>query len=188
MTDFESEQTSEPLIELPGPDIPEEPSKKPRYSGKPWTAVRIVLVAFFGLLGIIAVIGFLRIPQEMPAVEAVLDEFMNAMEVRDTAAAKALFVARYGVLINESDLEALNDSHDNALFEGYESLEIGEMSLQTGAASDPSLPQGTMSEVHAMIVYEGGYEGTIEALLEKHDNQWRIFSFNVWVPEEKLGP
>ncbi len=49
------------------------------------------------------------------------------------------------------------------------------------------MPQGTVAEVQAIIQYSDGFTGDAQAVLEKVNGAWRIFSINVTVPPDKIG-
>ena len=72
------------------------------------------------------------------------------------------------------------------LFEGYQSLEVGNLNISATANANPDLPQGTVATVTGAITFEGDIQGTFNGVLEKVDDQWMIDSIYVTVRPNKI--
>jgi hypothetical protein len=190
----EPEPTSERRIQ-PAP-IPE-----PGVAGSaPGVAQRkgrlaFALVALLLALGLCVVIcvaasatSSARTDAEKPGIESVLDQFMNAMERRDLDEAYSLFSTRARRQVSRSEIGGLLEGSNYVLVEGYQRLSITRLRIEVAVNTNPDIPQGTLAHVEAAVEYEGGFTGSMQALLEQEQGEWRLFTMNVQVPPDKFGP
>ncbi len=130
--------------------------------------------------------GILGVSREQAAITPVIQEFMAAMEQQDAASAYELFSSRAQRQTPISDLEALLSGENYVLFEGYETAAVSNTSITASANTNQDIPQGTIATVDGTITYIDGIEGNFRAVLEKENDQWRLFSINVTVPPSKF--
>jgi len=130
--------------------------------------------------------SILGVSREQAVITPVIQEFMTAMEQRDTASAYRLFSSRAQRQTPISDLETLVDGENYILFEGYETAAISNTSITNSANTNPDIPQGTVATVNGIITYIDDIQGNFRAVLEKESDQWRLFSINVTVPPSKF--
>jgi len=189
MTDEIQESVQEAKVENPVVepviDIP-----VPRKSNKNLWLIAGIIIALICICSIlcIAVIGVsgFKVGAEKAPVESVLGTFMKDMEAKDFKSAYALFSPRSQRQVPMSDLEKMGQGNNYVLFEGYESITIQNLNLTAAANTNPDMPQGTVASVTATISYKGGFTGKLTAVLEKVDNEWKLFNINVTVPPDKI--
>lgn len=128
----------------------------------------------------------LKIATDKPKIEAVLDGFMSAMAEGDTQAAFDLFAPRAQGQMTVSDLDAMLEGNNAALFSGYRSVTVDSFNLTAAANTNPNVPQGTVAQIVGTLTYAGGIQGRIEATLEEDQGKWGLFFVNVTVPPEKI--
>lgn len=169
-------------------DIPPLPKKS--YKGL-WIIACLSIVALC-LCSIICIatiaLGVRGIIVERAPVESVLDTYMKDMMAKDVESAYALFSPRAQKKLAISDLQELTEGNNYILFEGYRNLSIQNFNVTAGATTNPDAPQGIVARVTGIINYEGGFQGSINAILEKVDGKWQLDSAYVMVPPNKFPP
>jgi hypothetical protein len=148
-------------------------------------AIGVCLVGV--LCGVLFGSALIKSVTERPRVERLLDEFMSAMVRGDASAAYSLFSARARRQVPLLEIERMLEGNNYVLFEGYERLTVANMQVEVAVNTDPNVPQGTVANVEAVIEYEGGFTGSMQALLEQEQSEWRLDRVNVTVPPDKLG-
>lgn len=139
--------------------------------------------------GVIAVGGvFKTLGEEEGRVERVLDEFMLAVENKDTSHAYTLVSTRATKAWTMSAIQDLTKGYNYVLFEGYRSLQVQDGTIGFESSSDPDQPQGIVARVSGIVIYDRGYTGSFEAVLEKEGDNWRILGIQITVPPDKLMP
>jgi hypothetical protein len=123
---------------------------------------------------------------EKAPVESVLDLYMKAMDAKDAKGAYALLSPRAQRQIPLSKVEDLLKGNNYVIFEGYQSLLVGNFNVSAVANTNPNVPQGTVANVTGTIKFEGGFQGTFTGVLEKVDGKWQIDSMYVVVPPSKV--
>ena len=132
------------------------------------------------------VTGIIRVAQERDDVTAVIDEFMREMEKENAVAAYALFSTRAQRQVPLSGIEELLEGSNYALFEGYDSVMVTDVTINAEFNTDLDLPQGAVAEVSGPVTYQGGITGSFTAVLEKEGDEWRLHFINVTVPPDKI--
>jgi hypothetical protein len=192
-----------PAEESPGAEAntasPDVPKKPQRFR---WRGSRLAVVASWifvvSCLACLAWVIFARdswvriVTIERPAVTAVADEFLRDLENKDADAAYALFSTRVQQQIALPDFEEqILDSEFSAHVEGYESLVIqegGNFDVAWDVVSDdPLAPQGTVATLSSVVKYEGGFEGTLYAVFEKEDGEWRVYRLDITAEPDKIN-
>lgn len=151
-------------------------------------SVLFLLCACFSLCLVTGGASFIKVFQERRPVEEVIDTFMQTMVARNTEKAFTLFSTRAQRQMEMSDLEDMSQGNNYVLFDGYESIEIGNFNISKAFNTDQNLPQGTVAKVDGTIYYDGGYTGSFQAVLEKENGVWRIYNIHITVPPNKLTP
>ncbi|MBI9049423.1 MAG: hypothetical protein JEZ00_08385 [Anaerolineaceae bacterium] len=128
-----------------------------------------------GMLGIGSVV------MERKPVHDVLDEFMIDIARDDVEAAYDLFSPRAQRQTNFSDLERMSQGNDAVIFEGYQSLKVQNINISASLNTDQNQPQGSVATVSGVIYYDRGETGNFEAVLEKVDDHWMLFSIDLSV-------
>ena len=167
------------------------PKRKPK---TPLIIAVIVVVLSCLCVGICTIAGgwgvvssLVKASLERDNVEAVIDEFMRAMMARDVEAAYGLFSTRAQRQTPISSVEEMAEGGNYPLFEGYQSTSVDNIEITVGFNTDQDLPQGTVAEITGSLVYEGGFTGTVTAVLEQENNKWRLHNINITVPPDKFG-
>lgn len=119
---------------------------------------------------------------EKAPVEDVLTAYMVAMEGKYVEGAYALFSPRAQSQFASTDLVGLIEGDNYQLFQGFDRLSVTEIEISVEANIDQNAPQGSVATVSGGVFYDGGYEGTFEAILEKVDDTWRIHNVTVAIP------
>lgn len=140
----------------------------------------IILVVFCCLLPLALDPLFSQQIARLPGKEdipATLEGYMQAMQSRDIARARAYFSASStDELPNlEEELNGVNF----ARYANYRSLEITDSSL----SFDPTSGSG---EVTAAITYQSHEQGSLSAGLETQNGSWKIVSISVSVPPTEV--
>jgi hypothetical protein len=189
MTDTSQQVPSEPenpSTPSPTPSIPPQPQK----SNKNIWIIAGIAVGIVCLCSIICIAVFggsmFRIYKEKAPVESVLDAYMTAMVNKDADSAYALFSPRAQRQIPVSKIQELLDGNNFVVFEGYQSLSIGNINISATANTNPDLPQGIVAKVNGIVTYEDDVQGTFNGILEKVGDQWMIDSMFVTVPPSKI--
>ncbi len=174
------------FTEFVGQETPTPPSKRTMN----WKKL------FFGLLGIIflciclfaIVISRARmvIIEQEPFIQRVITEFMEAGERKDVDAAYAMFSPRAQKITPREQITTFIQGKTHVLFEDFESITITKLVISKTANIDPNAPQGTVATVEGVVHYQGGVEGNFRAILEKVDDEWRIYGINITIPPEKF--
>lgn len=131
--------------------------------------------------------GLMKVNQERDNVAAVIEEFMQAMMVRDTEAAYALFSTRAQRQTPLSDVEEMLAGNNYVLFENYQSTLVTNLSIKAAFNTNDNLPQGTVAEAQGTISYDDGFTGTVMAVLEEENDEWRLHNIHITVPPNKFG-
>jgi hypothetical protein len=179
-------QQENPATPLPSPSVSPQPQTSKKNT---WIIVGVVI----GILCIcsivcVAVFGasMFKVYTEREPVGSVLDAYMRHMENKDAESAYALFSPRAQRQIPISEVQEMLEGNNYFLFEGYQSLEVGNLNISATANTNPDVPQGTVATVTGVITFEGDIQGTFNGVLEKVDNQWMIDSMYVTVPPNKI--
>jgi hypothetical protein len=114
-----------------------------------------------------------------------VDAYMRAMATKDVPQAYALFSTRLQQVYSLSDVEGLLQGNNYGLFEGYESIEVDNVTVTSRFSTNASVPKA-MAQVKGTVNYQGGVQGTFEANMELEDDQWRLSKVWIVVPPEKL--
>ena len=125
------------------------------------------------------------ISREQTAITPVIQQFMKAMEQRDTTTAYRLFSSRAQRQTPLRDVETLAEGDNYILFEGYEDATISDTSVTSSVNTNADVPQGTVANVNGTITYTDGIQGSFRATLEKENNEWKLFFINITVPPSK---
>ncbi len=174
---------------LSSDSTPIEPRAHTSHGKRPWVIGAVVLLLAccvgFGLL--FGILGS-EVNAEQPKVQAVLQALMTAMANKDTQTAASLFVAGPGAGVPVAELDRLLEGSNYVLFDGYRELTVTGLVMNATFNNNPDEPQGVTARVQATISYDGGYTGTIHAVLRQQGGEWRLMSFQVVVPPSKLKP
>jgi len=171
-------------------NTPNDISPQPKKSYKNvWVIVGITI----GVLLIGAIIclvtgslGVGNVNAEKASVESVLDSYMKSMVSKEIESAYALFSPRSQRQIPISEIQELVDGNYYILFDGYQNLSVQNINLTVSANTNPDLPQGSVATVNGIINFEGGFQGTFRATLEKVDGKWLLAGINITVPPDKF--
>ncbi|NIV36418.1 MAG: hypothetical protein GWN58_45370, partial [Anaerolineae bacterium] len=136
------------------------------------TVVVVAIAAALGLCLCVCVVaggwsmltGIIRGALERDDVTAVIDEFMQAMEMKDADAAYALFSTRAQRQMPQSGLEEGLGGNNYVLFEGYESVELTHFAINAAFSTNPDAPQGTVAQVSGTVAYQGEIRGSLTAV------------------------
>lgn len=189
MNDESQQPVSESKVEHSDTEQNVAPPPEPRKSKRnPWIMAGIVLVML--CLCSIVCVSLVRtgVDDERAPVEATLDTFLKDLAAKDTVSAFALFSPRAQRQISITELEDLVEGNNYLVVEGYKSIAIENLKLTAVANTNPNVPQGTVANVTAVVHYDDGFTGNLTAVLEKVDDEWRLFNFNVVVPPDKFQP
>ncbi len=143
----------------------------------------LLAIGVVALGGVVATLG-----REKGRVERVLDEFMRAVENKDTARAYTLVSTRASKVWTASAIQDLTRGYNYVLFGGYRSLEMDDATIGFQSSPNPDEPQGIVAQVSGIVLYDCGYRGSFEAVLEKEGDNWKIFGIAVTVPPDKFMP
>lgn len=132
--------------------------------------------------------AFITVLREREPVSNVIDSFMTSMVEKDTESAYALFSTRAQRQIKISELDKMLEGNNYYLFDGYRSIEIGNLNVSKSFNTNQDMPQGTVATVDGTISYSNGFQGRFEAVLEKEGDVWPLHSINVTVPPDKFKP
>ncbi len=154
-------------------------------------AVAIGLVCCCSVICLVAIglggLGtFGAIATEKAPIESVLGSYMKYMDAKDAKSAYALLSPRAQRQIPLSKVEELLEGNNYVVFEGYQSLSVGNLNISAAANTNPDVPQGTVANVTGTIKFKGGFQGTFTGVLEKVDGKWQIDSMYVVVPPDKV--
>jgi hypothetical protein len=130
--------------------------------------------------------GILTVSREQAAITPVIQQFMAAMEQRDTDAAYALFSSRAQRQTSLAEVEQLVEGENYVLFEGYEDAKVEATNLTRSINTNQDVPQGQVATVSGTITYADTVQGTFRAVLEREGEAWKLFSINVTVPPSKF--
>jgi hypothetical protein len=111
--------------------------------------------------------------------EGVADEFMCAMRDGKVAEAFAMFASGPEKWATVPELQDAVTSNKYVLFDGYEGLEMTSWNQHIGT-------DGNFVTIEGNTFYGGSYEGTFTFVLVKQRESWRVYSFYVWVPWDKM--
>lgn len=126
-----------------------------------------------------------RVTEAQNEAATLVGSYMWSMANRDAAQAHALLSSRAQAVYSLSDVEQLLHDNNYGLFEGYESIEVDNVTVTSRFSTNPSDPR-TMAQVKGTVNYQGGVQGTFEANMELEDGQWRLSKVWIVVPPEKL--
>jgi len=193
MTDFqppEPQQNQNPLLAGTGTTVtpPLTQAKKSNRNVFIFIGVSLILICLcVGVTGLTIGKGIVMFNMEQPKVENVIDEYMTAMADKDASQAYKLLSTRAKRNVSLADNEILLEGNNYVLFEGYLSVTLASLTLNTTFDTDPDMPQGVVAEVDGMISYADGFTGDFTAVLEREGEEWRLYSINLSVPPNKLS-
>ncbi len=152
-----------------------------------WLAAAMILglaacLVFGVVIGDLAV----KVVTDSPRVERVLADFMSAMAQRDTQTAYALFSSRARNEFPPSNLDKLVQGANYCAFEGFQDVTINSFVFNAAFNNDPTEPQGVTAKVQGTVSYEGGFTGTLSAILVQEGGEYRLHFINVVVPPTKF--
>jgi hypothetical protein len=124
--------------------------------------------------------------REKRPIEQVLDSYMYAMSVKSAEGAYALLSPRAKQQNSLRQIQELLEGNYFVLVKDYERVSISTWRVAATVNSDPLKPQGTVAIVSGTIYYRDGSTGTFNGILEKIDDEWRIYDVSVSVPPEKF--
>jgi hypothetical protein len=110
---------------------------------------------------------------------AVTDAFMSAMASEDLDKARALCSTQLLDELPVSEMESLLTSSMFALFDGYQAIEISSWEITFN-------PDGKFVELRAAVTYEKGFDGHLDAVLKEEGQEWKLVSFYINIPPEKI--
>ncbi|MBN1580129.1 MAG: hypothetical protein JXA89_05460 [Anaerolineae bacterium] len=146
------------------------------------TALVLCVGLCFGIFGI----NIVKAVLQRDDIAVVIDNFMQSMSRKEADKAYTLLSNRAKRQTPLSELQDLLQENNFALFSGYQDVQISSISVKTAVNTNPNAPQGTIAEVSGVVLYQGGFIGQFNAILEQ-DGQWKLFGINVTVPPDKLG-
>jgi hypothetical protein len=76
-------------------------------------------------------------------------------------------------------MESLLDSAMFALFDGYQDIDISSWEITFNL-------DGKSVELSAAVSYEKGYDGHKDAVLTEEGQEWKLVSFYINIPPEKI--
>lgn len=161
-----------------GPEAAGEPASPPR---KGRSKLFYILAGVLGTIGIIAVLclgatitGSFLIGQASGEVTPVLTEFMQDLEAGEIAAAYAMMseAGKQQVSLNQLSDFAMGSGRE--YIRGFESLSVQTINRSVVANTNPDVVQGDVAIVQAVLQYEDGSTGILNATLQKIDGRWLI--------------
>ncbi|MDX1520976.1 MAG: hypothetical protein R3264_05080 [Anaerolineae bacterium] len=162
----------------------------PKQPGRIWKIIGILSVIGVCAFAIICVFsigtGIFEVVTQRDDIIATVDKFMKAMAKEDFDTAYGLFSTRAKKQFPVSDIKDMTTGSNLALFDGYESIEIQNLHLNTSFNTNTDLPQGKVATIDGVVEYEVGYQGTFDAILEREDGEWLLHKMNVNIPPAKL--
>ena len=102
----------------------------------------------------------------------VLDEFMRHMAARDAAAAYALLSTLAKQEVPQETLNEAAQGQFGDLVQGYKSLTVGNIEVQTGA-------DGTYADLSGSVNYEDGSSRNFTARMDKEGDAWLVTNVNI---------
>ncbi|GJM39958.1 MAG: hypothetical protein DHS20C20_02400 [Ardenticatenaceae bacterium] len=179
--EFQSQSNAEAF------EQPFQQPEKPKRSVKFYVGiVAATICACLTIGGALVAIGLNRVSSETAPVEAVLDEFMAAMDEKNSEGAYAVFSQRVRRQMSKTQLEEMIQGNNFVLFEGYQSLAVNNLKILAVSNTNPDVAQGTVAEVTGAISYRGDFTGQFDATLEKAGEEWFLHGINITVPPDKL--
>lgn len=145
----------------------------------------LILLLFLGSCRLWSATNSVSSPETEEAITEVLDAYMRAMAGKDIAQAYDLMSSRAKGVYSLSDVQQLVEGTDFALFEGYQSVAVGRVSVIRRVNTNPSAPT-VSAQASGVITYAGGVEGTFEAGFDQENSQWRLSKVWIVVPPEKF--
>jgi hypothetical protein len=171
-----------------------EPSIQPsKNSNKKWFliigGILFLICICISICVALGGIGAFQVGQEKEPIEDVLNSFMFAMVEKDLDTAFTLFSTRAQRQMSENDLEVLIEGNNYVLFEGYQSIEIQNLSISKSLQTNQDLPQGNVATISGIVYYEDGFTGKFSATLEKENGiTWRLHRIDIVVSPDKFSP
>ncbi len=164
-------------------DVPKKPRKTLWIIG----VLSIVGVCICGgVCAFFAGSGIYEAFTEKDNVTTTIDDFMKAMEKKDTEEAYSHFSTRVKRKLQISAIEEMISEANYALFDEYEKVEIQNINLTNAFNTNPDAPQGKVAKVNGIVTYKNDYTGSFQATLEQEDKGWRLHFINVTVPPNKM--
>jgi hypothetical protein len=159
----------------------ENASPKPQKLNKGfWKGLRaiIVLTCIISILYIAFVtIEKLKVATEKAQIESVLDSYMKSMLSKNYQISYALFSPSAQEQLSVSDIKG---DGDFSLFEGYKSLSVENMEIDTYDNTDSDGLPITAATVDGTIFFDHGkFDGKFDGILEKVGEQWKIHSIHL---------
>ncbi len=154
------------------------PARAPR---RPRTFLRILAVVFLFLFSCILLMGIINLfESKVPSTEqaqAVLDEYMRAMQAQDTM--QALSCLSQPTLAQKASLDEQLQGIDLARYAGYQGLEI--TYFEAGV-----LPGGAQATVIADVRYQNQHSGLIYARLLAWGDEWKIEEIGIYLSPQEV--
>jgi hypothetical protein len=127
------------------------------------------------------VFGIGSVVKEKTPIKAVLNTFMEDLESNDFDEAYALFSPRAQRQTTVDDIRRMRSGINEVLFQSYEGLRINNFNIESSVNADVDQPQGVVATVSGKLLYESGASGEFEAILEKVDGEWKLYSMDLWI-------
>lgn len=114
----------------------------------------------------------------------VVDGFMRAMHNQNPEQAYSLFSEQARKQISLSEIQDLL-TVNGALFNDYRGLADAEARVDPTLNTD--IPPGKGMRFSAVVVYESGFEGEINATFQREDDGWNLHFIDINVPPDKFA-
>lgn len=166
--------------------IPKKPNLKSRIY---FSLIGIVIISIICGLATFGIFWFKKADagKEAVQVQAVMNDYMQAMAAGDSAKGYIYFSDRVKAVRTAADLAALlSKVEQRALYDGFVSAEIITIQTSTVLETAPENPAGEVADVSGTIQYEDNFSGEFSAVLQKEGGEWRIHAIEISVPEEKI--
>lgn len=182
------------LNETPQPQMPDTtpydaapPAPKPKRRWWLWAVIGAWLLGMLACgLCVMASLPAMQAGMESDEMVTTLNAFFEALDQQDLAEAASLVSTRGAKFITEEALSEMIEGANYSIFEDFESVTINNMMVRTGVNTNPNMPNGVYSQISGSVDYTGGYTGSFSAVLERENDEWRVFSFNMTAPPEKI--
>ncbi len=176
------------------------PQVQPGPAKKSYRWVIFVLIGVLGLTCLCAAVvaglvitNLSRLPSDLGADQSLVDGFMLAGVKQDAQAAFDLFSSRGQQHMPLSKIQELFSGSSRPLFTGYQGVEVTSVGFHTGSGSDGpdsetdlNLPDGTFIILRGIIQYRDENEGTFTAVLEKIDQDVKLYDIQIGAPPSHI--
>jgi len=161
----------------PGPQAGSTPTtqtRKKRRWGKVIISISIILTVFCcSILVWGALKSAIDTRLQKPPVEAVIDQFMQAMKNKNVDEAYAVFAQEAHASVKPADLEKSLSGSGYAVYNGYESTTIPDLSINEPIFAFGSLNRTTAS-ANGYVSYGDGTVTSVEATLLLEEGEWKL--------------